>query len=157
MKPEEAQGLFASYNERWTKASPTDPNIPFPARGLKASNLGTCNTLWAPSVSSPIETWSEETVMKANAQAFFLGAAGLKPAYSEAAGAKIELGIDKASGSPAQKQKLIEILKNERIRWHSDRLGMRNGGGTGPNEALQRDARARAVYHGVCELMEAAQ
>ena len=156
LKPEEAQRLFASYNERWNTVSPADPNIPFPARGLKPTNLIIRNTLWAPLVSSPIEVWSEETVMKANTQAFFLGAVGLRPAYTELAGAKIELGIDKSAASAAQLQQLIDDLKKERIRWHSDRLGKRNGGRSGPNAVLQNDERARAVYHGVCELIEAA-
>lgn len=95
--------------------------------------------------------------MKANAQSFFLGAVGMRPEYSELPGGKIELGVDKASGSPAQAQQLIDILKRERIRWHSDRLGKRNGGRAGLNEALQGDERARAVYHAVCELIQAVQ
>ena len=157
LKVEEAQQLFVSYNGRWNTVSASDPNVPFPTRGLTPANLSSRNTLWAPLVSSPVEAWSEETVMKANTQAFFLGAVGLRPAYSELAGAKIELGIDKMSASSAQLQQLVEILKKERVRWHSDRLGKRNGGRAGPNQALQNDERARAVYHGVCELIEAAQ
>lgn len=157
LKPEEAQNLFESYADRWGTLAATGPKVPYPARGLKSTNLVARDTLWAPSVRSPVDTWSEETVMKANTHAFFLGAVGMSPSYSEGPGATIQLGIDKASGSSAQLQQLVTMLKKERVRWHSDRLGKRNAGNSGTNEALQNDTRARAVYHGVCELLEAAQ
>ena len=95
--------------------------------------------------------------MKANAQAFYLGAVGLSPAYTEATGGKVELGFRKTVASASQIQDLLAILKKERTKWHSDRLGKRNAGRTGTNEALQCDESARAVYHAVCELIEAAQ
>ena len=97
--------------------------------------------------------------MQANAQAFFLGVVGLTPQYTEAPGTgKIVMGYDKTRASQEQSEALVNMLKKEKTRWHSDRLGRRNGGITaGPNETLQRDERARAVFHAVCELMEVAQ
>lgn len=158
LKPEEAKQLFQIYNERWNALTPVDPGIPFPCRGMQAAALNTRDAIWAPLVSSPIATWSEETVMQANAQAFFLGVVGLTPQYTEAPGTgRIVMGYDKARASPEQLRELVEILKKEKTRWHSDRLGRRNGGVAGPNEVLQRDERARAVFHAVCELMEVAQ
>ena len=96
--------------------------------------------------------------MQANAQAFFLGVVGLSPYYTEAGGAgRVQMGFSKARATPAQVRDLVDMLKKEKVRWHSDRLGRRNGGTmAGPNEALQRDEKARAVFHAVCELMEAA-
>lgn len=160
LKPDEAKRLFKTYNDRWTALSPSDPNIPFPARGLSASSLHARDTLWAPLCASSISTWSDEDVMKANAQAFFLGTVGLTPEYKETpATGRIEMGFDRAKANPAQVQVLRDMLKKERMRWHSDRLGKRNGGvggSGGVNEELQRDVRARAVFHAVCELMESA-
>ena len=90
--------------------------------------------------------------MQANTALFFLIALGLNATISE-------LGIvtfDRAATSEADVKALLSVLKKEKLRWHSDRLGRRNeeivGGGL--NEALQRDERARAVFHGVCALME---
>lgn len=156
LRPEEAKRLFQSYNTRWNALAPTDPNIPYPCRGMKSTALTTRDTLWAPLVSSPISTWSDETVMQANAQAFFLGVAGLVPKYTEAPGTgRIVMGYDKAKANPEQLRALVDVLKKEKTRWHSDKLGRRNGGvATGPNENLQRDERARAVFHAVCELMD---
>lgn len=96
--------------------------------------------------------------MQANAQAFYLGVVGLKPHYTVTNGnGQIQCGIDKASASPEQIKQLVDVLKKEKPRWHSDRLGRRNGGVVGgPNEALQKDVRARAVFHAVCELMDRA-
>ncbi|KAK3717950.1 CorA metal ion transporter [Vermiconidia calcicola] len=159
LKSEEAGRLFNVYNERWSTLAPNDPNIPYPARGLKAAALTTRGSLWAPTISSPIATWSDETVMQANAQAFFLGAVGLSPQYTEAPGTgRVVMGYNKAQASNAQVKGLVDVLKKEKVRWHSDRLGRRNGGGlTGPNQALQCDEKARAVFHSVCELIEVAQ
>lgn len=159
LKAEEAKKLFLAYNTRWNALSPTDPNIPYPCRGMKAAALSSRETIWAPLVDAPISTWSEETVMQANAQAFFIGVAGLTPKYTEAPGTgRIVMGYDKARATPDQVRGLVDILKKERTRWHSDKLGKRNGGVTaGPNETLQRDERARAVFHAVCELIEVAQ
>jgi len=154
--PDEAKRLFRMYNERWNALSPTDPNIPYPARGLLAAALQDGNSIWAPMVDSPLTTWSEETLMQANAQAFYLGVVGMKPQYSEAGG-KVSMAYDKAEASPAQVKQLVDLLKREKTRWHSDRLGRRNKGVPGPNEGLQSDPRARAVFHAVCELMECVQ
>ena len=97
--------------------------------------------------------------MQANAQAFFLGAIGLVPQYLEAPGTgRVVIGYDKTRASAVQVKQLADILKKEKMRWHSDRLGRRNGGiVAGLNEALQGDEKARAVFHAVCGLMEDAQ
>jgi len=95
--------------------------------------------------------------MKANTQAFFFRVAGLSPQYAQGGNGKIEMGYDKDRASRTQVQALLNLLKKEKTRWHSDRLGRRNGGHSGINEALQRDERARAVFHAVCELMEVAK
>lgn len=98
--------------------------------------------------------------MQANAQAFFLAVVGLKPHYTQTPGTgQIECSFEKASASPEQIKQLVDILKKEKPRWHSDRLGRRNGGVMGglPNEVLQKDVRARAVFHAVVNLMGRAQ
>jgi hypothetical protein len=159
LKPAEAARLFKTYTDRWNALSPLDPNILYPTRTLTASSLSARDTLYAPNVSFPTSTWSEETIMQANAQAFYLGVVGLKPTYTEVAGTgRVECGFDKGKASPTQVEELMGLLKKEKTRWHSDRLGRRNGGlvGGGPNEGLQKDVRARAVFHAVCELMERA-
>ncbi|TKA83140.1 hypothetical protein B0A55_00875 [Friedmanniomyces simplex] len=156
MLPEEAKRLFRTYNDRWNALLPTDPNIPYPARGLQACALLDPNTIWAPMVISPPATWSEEAIMQANAQAFYLCVVDLIPQYTEAGG-KVSMGYNRTGATPAQVKQLVDLLKKEKTRWHSDRLGRRNNGMPGPNEALQGDPRARAVFHGVCELMEIAQ
>ncbi|EME42758.1 hypothetical protein DOTSEDRAFT_73525 [Dothistroma septosporum NZE10] len=158
--PDEAKRLFKTYNDKWNSLTTTDTNIPYPARGLKANALGARDSLWAPLCNAPISTWSNETVMKANAQAFYLGVVGLVPVYKEAPGTgRIEISFDKSRTNPAQIKVLTDVLKKEKIRWHSDRLGRRNGGvATGvTNEALQNDERARAVFHAACELMDNVQ
>jgi hypothetical protein len=158
MTPDEAKSLFKTYNERWNSLSPADSNVPYPSRGLQPSALLARDTLWAPQVSSHPSTWSEETVMQANVQLFFLHVVGLIPHYTESPGTgRVDMGFDKTQASPDQVRQLIEILKKEKTRWHSDRLGRRNGGVAGANEGLQQDERARAVFHAVCELMETAQ
>ena len=159
LKPEEAKRLFEVYNERWNALAATDPSIPYPARGLKATALNARDTIWAPTVNTAVQNWSEEATMKANAQAFFLGVVSLVPDYTEAPGTgRVVMGYNKSQGSPLQVKQLVDILKKEKMRWHSDRLGRRNGGAmTGPNESLQTNERARAVFHAVCELMEFAQ
>ncbi|KAK5682331.1 CorA metal ion transporter [Elasticomyces elasticus] len=156
LQPEEAKRLFKTYNDSWNALSPMDASIPFPARGLKASALLSLDTLWAPTISSPLSTWSEEAVMQANVQAFYLRVADLVPQYTEVGG-RVAMGYDKTRANPAQVKQLLDMLKKEKTRWHSDRLGRRNSGRSGPNGALQSDPRARAVFHAVCELMEAAQ
>lgn len=158
LKHDEAQRLFKSYNERWNALPANNYNIPYPARGLQANSLAARDTIWAPNCTASISTWSNETVHQANAQAFYLGVVGLSPKYSESpATGRVEMGFDKSQASPQQIKDLVDLLKIERKRWHSDRLGRRNAGMVGPNEALQRDERARAVFHAVCELLESAQ
>ena len=155
---EEAQRLFTMYNGRWNGLSPADSNVPFPSRGLHPAALCATDSIWAPDVRSPISEWSEETVMQANAQAFFLRVVGLDPEYTETAGTgRVQMGYNRAQASTQQVTELKEMLKKERNRWHSDRLGRRNGGSSGPNEALQRDEKARAVFHAVVSLLEFAQ
>ncbi|MCL7548331.1 hypothetical protein, partial [Staphylococcus aureus] len=116
-------------------------------------------SLFAPGTQAPIATWSDVDVMQANVQAFFLGAAGLTPTYTDPLG-KIQMGFNKAAASDAQIKQLVDMLKKEKTRWHSDRLGRRTAGlagNSGTNEALTKDPRARAVFHAVCDLMEIAQ
>jgi len=90
--------------------------------------------------------------MQANTALFFLMALGLNATISEFGA----VTFDHAATPEADVRALLGVLKKEKLRWHSDRLGRRNeeivGGGL--NEALQRDERARAVFHGVCALME---
>ena len=159
LKPDEAKHLFKIYNERWNSLGPTDPNIPYPARKLHPSSLLSRDSIWAPNVTSSISEWSQEVVMQANAQAFYLGVVGLSPQYTETPGSgKIAMAYSKPRATAAEVNGLVDILKKEKARWHSDRLGRRNGGAAGVvNEALQRDEKARAVFHAVCELMEVAQ
>lgn len=96
--------------------------------------------------------------MQANTQVFFLRMVGLTPQYKSAIpSGRIECGFDKRQASDAQVQDLINLLRKEKIRWHSDRIGRRNSGRSGANETLQQDERVRAVFHAVCELMEFAQ
>ncbi|KAF2213745.1 hypothetical protein CERZMDRAFT_96567 [Cercospora zeae-maydis SCOH1-5] len=155
---EEAKRLFVIYDEKWKALPASNPDIPYPARGLHAGGLVARDSLWAPNISTHVASWSEETVMQANAQAFYLGVVGLAPRYTHnSASGRVEVGFDKSRATPSQLQQLVDMLKKEKIRWHSDRLGRRNGGRAGPNEALQKDERARAVFHAVCELMESAQ
>ncbi|KAF2772583.1 hypothetical protein EJ03DRAFT_334025 [Teratosphaeria nubilosa] len=155
---DECKRLFQMYSERWAALSNTDPEIPYPARGLHAASLLGRDTLWAPQVSAHPSTWSDETVMQANVQAFFLNVVGLVPKYVEAgASGKVEMGFDKSRATAEQVKQLQDILKKERMKWHSDRLGNRNRGRASRNESLQQDERARAVFHAVCELLETAQ
>lgn len=90
--------------------------------------------------------------MQANTALFFIIALGLKPTISDSG----IVTFNRATTPEADVRGLLSVLKKEKMRWHSDRLGRRNeeivGGGV--NEALQRDERARAVFHGVCALME---
>ena len=87
--------------------------------------------------------------MQANVQVFFLLAAGIQPDISDAG----VVTFNRHAHGEANTKNLVEMLKKEKVRWHSDRLGRRNDGTAGVNEALQRDERARAVFHGVCALM----
>jgi hypothetical protein len=158
LRPDEAKSLYKTYTEKWAALTPTDPKVPFPGRDLIARSLTKRDSIYAPNVFARVSTWSEENVMQANVQAFFLGAVGLAPVYSETGPAKLVMSYDKAKASDQQVRDLMDILKKEKVRWHSDRLGRRNGGSAnGPNTTLQQDERARAVFHAVCELMEVAQ
>jgi hypothetical protein len=159
LRPDEAKSLYKIYTEKWAALGPTDPSVPFPGRGLNARSLSKRDSLYAPDISAAVSSWSEENVLQANVQAFFLGAVGLSPVYSEISPSrKLTTSFDKAKASEQQIRELVDILKREKVRWHSDRLGRRNGGSAdGPNTALQKDERARAVFHAVCELMEVAQ
>jgi hypothetical protein len=158
LRSDEAKSLYKTYAEKWTALAPSDPRVPFPGRDHNARSLAKRDSIYAPKVSAPISTWSEENVMQANVQAFFLGAVGLSPVYSETGPGKLVMSFDKVKASTQQVRDLIDVLKKEKVRWHSDRLGRRNSGSAnGPNTTLQQDERARAVFHAVCELMEAAQ
>jgi hypothetical protein len=90
--------------------------------------------------------------MQANTALFFIIALGLKPTISDSG----IVTFNRATTPEADVRGLLNVLKKEKMRWHSDRLGRRNEeiAGGGVNEALQRDERARAVFHGVCALME---
>jgi len=90
--------------------------------------------------------------MQANTALFFILALGLKPVVFDAGVVTFNL----AATPEADVRALLSALKKEKMRWHSDRLGRRNEDivDGGVNEALQRDERARAVFHGVCALME---
>lgn len=153
IKPEEAKQLYQLYDKRWTEIANDDPNIPFPARGLDSRSLLDRDSIWAPTVSTPVVTWTPADVMQANIQAFFLAIAGLVPFYNMT-GAKIVMGYDRVQATSEQVTILLELLKKEMMRWHSDRLGRRNGGQPGINEALQGNEQARAVFHAVCELKQ---
>ncbi|KAK5114171.1 hypothetical protein LTR62_002741 [Meristemomyces frigidus] len=146
LQPEEAKKLFGIYNERWNNLSPSDPKIPYPARGLHPRALLARDTLWAPDVTAHPSTWSQDTVMQANVQAFYLNALDLIPKYTEPGNGRVEMGYDKSSATAAQTKALTDILKKEKGRWHPDRLGRRG--------LLPNDERSRAVFHAVCELME---
>lgn len=148
LRSSEAARLFASYNSSWNSLSATFPTIPYPTRTLHAPALSDPSTI--PHQSS--HTWSPEQIMQANTALFFLMALGLPATISELGA----VTFDRAATPEADVRALLGVLKKEKLRWHSDRLGRRNeeivGGGL--NEALQRDERARAVFHGVCGLME---
>jgi hypothetical protein len=90
--------------------------------------------------------------MQANTALFLLLALGFTPVISDSG----RVTFDRLTMTEAQVKTLVSVLKKEKMRWHSDRLGRRNEDipGGGRNEALQRDERARAVFHGVCGLME---
>lgn len=90
--------------------------------------------------------------MQANTALFFLLAHGITPVISDSG----VVVFDRVLADGESVRALLGALKKEKMRWHSDRLGRRNENvlGGGVNEALQRDERARAVFHGVCALME---
>lgn len=148
LRAREASRLFEKYNSTWNALAVTFPTIPYPTRTLLAPAL--CDPSTIPHALSC--TWSAEQVMQANTALFLLLALGFTPVISD-------IGLvtfDHLSVTDAEVKTLVSVLKKEKLRWHSDRLGRRNedvpDGGT--NETLQRDERARAVFHGVCGLME---
>ena len=148
LRAKEASRLFERYNSSWNALAATFPTIPYPTRTLLAPALADSSTI--PHALS--RNWSAEQVMQANTALFLLLALGFTPVISD-------IGLvtfDHLSVTEAQVKTLVSVLKKEKLRWHSDRLGRRNedipNGGT--NETLQRDERARAVFHGVCGLME---
>lgn len=137
--------LYETYNSRWLALAANSLSIPFPTPKFTATSLSNLSTI--PYVKA--SGWSEERVLQTNAQLFFLQALQLTPVFSE------DDGIVGVNGSEEAKKKLLDMMKKERVRWHSDRLGRRNGGDEGVNETLQSDERCRAVFHGVCGLAEA--
>jgi len=148
LRAKEASRLFEKYNSSWNALSVTFPTIPYPTRTLLAPALGNPSTIPHPL----FYTWSAERIMQANTALFFLLALGFTPVISDTG----LVTFDPLSATEAEVKALVSVLKKEKLRWHSDRLGRRNEDvpGGGLNEALQRDERARAVFHGVCELME---
>jgi hypothetical protein len=148
LRATEAARLFASYDSSWNSLSATFPAIPYPTRTLLAPALRDPSTI----PHHLAHTWSTEQIMQANTALFFVLAPGLRPFISNSG----SVTFDRASTAEADVRGLIGVLKKEKMRWHSDRLGRRNEDvvGGGVNEVLQRDERARAVFHGVCELME---
>lgn len=148
LRAAEAAKLFATYNSTWNSLSATSPKIPYPTRTLLAPALADPSTI----AHQSAHTWSTEQTMQANTALFFLLALGFSPLISDAGTVTFDrLAVDEASVKA-----LLTVLKKEKMRWHSDRLGRRNEDipGGGVNEELQRDERARAVFHGVCALME---
>ncbi|KAF2860449.1 hypothetical protein K470DRAFT_264449 [Piedraia hortae CBS 480.64] len=131
--------LFKAYEAAWSNLPPNSSVIPYPTYNLHASPLREASYL------NP--TWSTETVIKANTQAFFLRAVGLRPRYRDLGRGRVELGFYHGDGDAMGK--LGKLLKKEVLRWHSDRLGRREGG-----ENLVKDEIARAVFHAVVELKE---
>jgi hypothetical protein len=148
LRATEAARLFARYNSSWNSLSATFPTIPYPTRTLLAPALGDPSTI--PHHSAHL--WSTEQIMQANTALFFILSLGFRPLISDSG----SVTFDRGSTADADVRGLISVLKKEKMRWHSDRLGRRNEDavGGGVNEVLQRDERARAVFHGVCELME---
>jgi hypothetical protein len=148
LRATEAARLFASYNSSWNSLSATSPTIPYPTRTLRAPALSDPSTI----PHQLAHTWSTEKIMQANTALFFIIALGLNAIISESG----TVTFDRAATPEADVRALLSVLKKEKMRWHSDRLGRRNEDvvGGGLNEALQRDERARAVFHGVCALME---
>jgi hypothetical protein len=148
LRAKEASRLFEKYNSSWNALSATFPTIPYPTRTLLAPAL--CDPSTIPHALS--RNWSAEQVMQANTALFLLLALGFTPVISDSG----RVTFDRLTMTEAQVKTLVSVLKKEKMRWHSDRLGRRNEDipGGGRNEALQRDERARAVFHGVCGLME---
>lgn len=148
LRATEAARLFKTYDSTWNSLSATFPTIPYPTRTLLAPAISDPSTIPHPLA----HTWSTEHVMQANTALFFVLALGLTPIASDAG----IVTFDRAATSETDLKGLISVLKKEKMRWHSDRLGRRNEGVAdgGVNTALQRDEKARAVFHGVCGLME---
>lgn len=150
LRAAEAAQLFKTYNNRWNALSATFPTIPYPTRTLLAPALADPSTIPHPAG----QAWSTEQTMQANTALFFLLALGFKPVISDSGA----VTFNRVTADEASIRALVGVLKKEKMRWHSDRLGRRNEeiADGGVNEALQQDERARAVFHGVCGLMELA-
>jgi hypothetical protein len=148
LRAKEVSRLFEKYNSSWNALSATFPTIPYPTRTLLAPAL--CDPSTIPHALS--RTWSTEQIMQANTALFLLLALDFTPVISDTG----LVTFDNLSVTDAQVKTLVSVLKKEKMRWHSDRLGRRNEDvpGGGRNEKLQKDERARAVFHGVCGLME---
>ncbi|KAK6436498.1 hypothetical protein LTR95_007308 [Oleoguttula sp. CCFEE 5521] len=146
LRPDEALKLYENYNNRWRALTSINALVPYPTRSLKAPNLLDATTI--PHSTAP--DWSSEQIMQANTQLFFLLAFKLQPVVMPNG----TIQIDHANVLETNVTALKAALKKEKMRWHSDTLGRRNGGGTLVNEGLQKDEKARAVFHGVCGLME---
>lgn len=148
LRAPEATRLFTTYNETWLRLPTASPTIPYPTRTLLAPALADPSTIPHPAAPA----WSAEQTMQANTALFFVLAHGLVPEISDSG----VVSFDRARADEGRVRALVAALKREKMRWHSDRLGRRNEGvgGDGVNEVLQRDERARAVFHGVCALME---
>ncbi|KAM0718189.1 hypothetical protein Q7P37_006521 [Cladosporium fusiforme] len=145
----EATHLFKTYNNTWHTLTPTSSTIPYPTRTLRAHALADPSTI--PHPLSITQTWSAEQTMQANTALFFLLAHNIPPVISNSA----TVSYDRDDADEEAVRVLVASLKKEKARWHSDRLGRRCGvEGGGVNEVLQRDERARAVFHGVCALVE---
>ncbi|QIW96031.1 hypothetical protein AMS68_001549 [Peltaster fructicola] len=153
LSAQEAKALYQTYNDRWSVIAPSDPELPYPGRKLQSAALVDRATIWAPMVSSAVSTWSIEDVIRVNTQSFLLGVVDLTPNYTDRL-SKIEVDFDHSKADPVQLQLLFDMLKKEKMRWHSDRLGRRNGGEAGVNEALQQSQVARGIFHAVCELSD---
>nr|OQO17990.1 hypothetical protein B0A51_14230 [Rachicladosporium sp. CCFEE 5018] len=146
LRPDEALNLYETYNNRWRALTSIDALVPYPTRSLKAASLLDPTTIPHPTAPD----WSSEQIMQANTQLFFLLAFKLQPVVMPNG----TIQVDRANVLETNVTALKAALKKEKMRWHSDTLGRRNGGGTLVNGGLQKDEKARAVFHGVCGLME---
>ena len=146
--PGEAKTLFETYNNHWLTVPAFSPSIMYPTRTLAPAALSDPTTI----PHAAAHTWSAEQIMQANTQLFFILGCGLQPSILD--GGIVQ--YNRRTASEADVAMLVVVLKKEKMRWHSDRLGRRNGGAAGAvvNETLQKDERARAVFHGVVALME---
>ncbi|KAK4978517.1 hypothetical protein LTR66_010547 [Elasticomyces elasticus] len=153
----EARASYERYTDRWAALSSADTDIAYPTTSLRCAPLLDPSTVPAGPVSTtPPSEWSSEKIMQANVMSFFLLAAGLRPRFVNGENGKMRVefrsegsvgGWGERDGVEVERVRgVVEVLKKERVRWHSDRLARRSG-------ELASDERARAVFHGVCELL----